>query len=187
MSDRPGLLERESVERLADRYVRLLEGAVADPERALGSIEILAPEERHTILKDWNDTARVVPSATLPELFAAQALKTPDAVAVVFEDRQLTYRELDARSNQVARYLRERGVGPEVVVGLCLERSLELMVGLIGILKAGGAYLPLDPDYPRERLGFMVADAGARLIVTQSSLREHLPATTGADLVCLDA
>src|SRR5262249_7693740 len=180
------LFERGSVERLGERFIRLLEGAVADPECAIGSIEILAAEERQIILRDWNDTARVVPSATLPELFAAQALKTPDAVAVVFEDRQLTYRELDARSNQVARHLRGRGVGPEVVVGLCLERSLELMVGLIGILKAGGAYLPLDPDYPRERLGFMVADAGARLIVTQSSLREHLPATA-ADLVCLDA
>src|SRR5262249_53819524 len=180
------LFERGSVERLGERFIRLLEGAVADPECAIGSIEILAAEERQIILRDWNDTARVVPSATLPELFAAQALKTPDAVAVVVEDRQLTYRELDARSNQVARHLRGRGVGPEVVVGLCLERSLELMVGLIGILKAGGAYLPLDPDYPRERLGFMVADAGARLIVTQSSLREHLPATA-ADLVCLDA
>src|SRR5262249_47946692 len=151
-----------------------------------GSSEMLAAQERQIILRDWNDTAQAVPSATLPELFAAQALKTPDAVAVVFEDRQLTSRELDERSNQVARHLRGRGVGPEVVVGLCLERSLELMVGLIGILKAGGAYLPLDPDHPRERLGFMVADAGARLIVTQSSLREHLPATS-ADLVCLDA
>src|SRR5262249_57148953 len=100
-----------------------------------------------------------VVAATWPELFAVQALKTPDAVAVVFEDRQLTYRELDARSNQVARHLRGRGVGPEVVVGLCLERSLELMVGLIGILKAGGAYLPLDPDGARTRTCLLVADA----------------------------
>jgi non-ribosomal peptide synthetase component F len=165
------------VERLAERFVRLLAGAVADPDRALGSLEILAPEERQTILREWNDTARAVASATLPELFAAQAAKTPDAVAAIFAERQLTYRELDERSSRLARYLRARGVGPEVVVGLCLERSLELIVGLLGILKAGGAYLPLDPDYPRERLAFMLGDADARLIVTQSALRAQLPAS----------
>ena len=116
-------------------------------------------DERRTILHDWNDTARAIPSATLPELFAAQVAKTPDATAVVFEDERLTYRELDARSNQLAHHLRALGVGPEVVVGLCVERSLEMLIGLIGILKAGGAYLPLDPDYPPERLAFMLDDA----------------------------
>src|SRR5947207_5082970 len=180
------LFEQESVERLAQRFIRLLEEAVADPDRALGSVEILTADERQTILRDWNDTARLVPCATVPELFAAQVERTPDAVAVIFEEEQLSYRELDERSSRLAHYLRGRGVGPEVVVGLCLERSLELIVGLLGILKAGGAYLPLDPDYPRERLSFMVADAGARLIVTQSARRSQLP-QAGADLVCLHA
>ena len=130
------------------RFLRLLEAAVASPDRAIGSLEILAPDERHTILQTWNDTARAVPSATLPELFAAQVARTPDAVAVVFEDQSLTYGELDARANQLAHHLRALGVGPEMLVGLCVERSPEMLIGLIGILKAGGAYLPLDPDYP---------------------------------------
>ena len=96
----------------------------------------------------------------MPELFAAQAARSPDAVAVVFEDAQLTYAQLDARANQLAHHLQSLGVGPEVVVGLCVERSLEMMVGLLGILKAGGAYLPLDPAYPPERLAFMLEDRG---------------------------
>ena len=116
------------------------------------------------------------PAATLPELFAAQVARTPDAVAVVFEDAALTYGELDARANQLAHHLRALGVGPEVVVGLCVERSLEMLVGLLGILKAGGAYLPLDPDYPHERLAFMLEDAGAPVLVTQSALLDRLPA-----------
>src|SRR5207248_4816025 len=180
------LFAQESVERLAQRFIRLLEGVVADADRALGSVEILTADERQTILRDWNDTAHLVPCATVPELFAAQVERTPDAVAVIFEEEQLSYRDLDERSSRLAHYLRARGVGAEVVAGLCLERSLELIVGLLGILKAGGAYLPLDPDYPRERLSFMVADAGARLIVTQSARRSQLP-QAGADLVCLDA
>src|SRR5439155_19356341 len=112
-----------------------------------------------TLLRTWNQTARPIPSATLPELFAAQMAKSPDAVAVVFEDAALTYAQLDVRANQLAHHLRALGVGPEVVVGLCVERSLDLVVGLLAILKAGGAYLPLDPLYPRERLAFMLQDA----------------------------
>ena len=169
------LFDRASVEAMAARLIRLLEAAVADPERAIGSLDILAADERRTILHDWNDTARAVPSATLPELFAAQVATTPDAIAVVFEDAQPDYGELDARANQLAHHLRALGVGPEVVVGLCVERSLEMVVGLLGILKAGGAYLPLDPDYPPERLAFMLADAGAPVLVTQSALLDRLP------------
>ena len=170
------LFDRSSVEAIAGRLVRLLEGAVADPDRAIGRLDILSPAERHTILREWNDTARAVPGMTLPELFAAQVARTPAADAVVFEDERLSYGELDARSSQLAHHLRGLGVGPEVVVGLCIERSLAMLVGLLGILKAGGAYLPLDPDYPPERLAFMLADAGAPVLLTRSALRAHLPA-----------
>ena len=190
------LFDRSSVEAIAGRLVRLLEGAVADPDRAIGRLDILSPAERHTILREWNDTARAVPGMTLPELFAAQVARTPAADAVVFEDERLSYGELDARSSQLAHHLRGLGVGPEVVVGLCIERSLAMLVGLLGILKAGGAYLPLDPDYPPERLAFMLADAGAPVLLTRAALRAHLPAhdvssddvrIDDAHIVCLDA
>src|SRR5262249_50333126 len=112
--------------------------------------------------------------------------RSPDATAAVYEQHSLSYRALDARANQLAHYLRAHGVGPEVVVGLCLERSLEMLVALLGILKAGGAYLPLDPDYPPERLPFMPPDAHAPLLVTPPALRARLP-DTNARIICLDA
>ena len=152
------LFERSSVEAIADRLVRVLEGALADPERSIGRLEVLSAGERERILREWNATARAVPAATLPELFAAQVAKTPQATAAVFEGSTLTYGELDARANRVAHHLRTLGVGPEVVVGLCVERSLEMLIGLLGILKAGGVS-SARPGYPRERLGFMLADA----------------------------
>src|SRR5262245_57805118 len=170
------LFERASVEALAGRLVRLLEAAVAAPEVSIGRLDILSAAERHTILQGWNATERALPAATLPQLFAAQAAATPDAVAVVFEGEQLSYGELEVRANQLAHHLRARGVGAESVVGVCLERSLELVVALIAILKAGGAYLPLDPGYPRERLNFMLADAAAAVLLTQSGLRERVEA-----------
>ena len=170
---------------LQQRFLRLL-AAVADPDQSVGTLEILSPDERRTILVDWNDTARAIPSATLPELFAAQVANAPDATAVVLEDERLTYRELDARSSQLAHHLRAHGVGPEVVVGLCVERSPDTIVGLLGILKAGGAYLPLDPDYPPERLAFMLDDAGAPVLLTHSALLDRLP-KHHARIVCLDA
>ena len=111
----------------------------------------------------------------MPELFAAQAARTPDATAVIFEGRTLTYAALDAHANRLAHHLQILGVGPETVVGLCVERSPEMLIGLLGILKAGGAYLPLDAGYPRERLEFMLADAGVSVLVTQSALLDRLP------------
>ena len=183
---RPDLFDRASIEALGQRLVRLLEAAVAEPDRAIGRLDILGAAERQTILRDWNDTVQPIASATVPELFAAQAVRTPEAVAVVFEEQQLTYGQLEERANQLAHHLRGLGVGPEVVVGLCVERSLQMVVGLLGILKAGGAYLPLDPSYPPERLAFMLEDSRAPVLLTQSSLVDELPAY-GLRIVDLDA
>ena len=155
-------------------------------KQIIGTSNILAPAERHRMLRTWNDTARSIPAVTWPELFAAQVARTPDAVAAVFEEEALTYGQLDARSSQLAHHLRGLGIGPEVVVGLCLERSVEMLVGLLGILKAGGAYLPLDPSYPPERLSFMLADTGAPVLVTQETLRVQLP-VHGIHIVYLDS
>jgi len=191
---RPDLFDRSTIETLGQRLIRLLTAAIADASRPIGSLAILEPDERATILQGWNDTARELAApglapATLPSLFAAQAARTPDAVAVVFEDRALSYAALDAHANRLAQHLQSLGVGPETVVGLCVERSPEMVVGLLGILKAGGAYLPLDPNYPRERLGFMLSDAGAPVLVTQQSLFDRLPEMAARDrhVVRLDA
>ncbi len=182
---RADLFTREAVEAIGGRLVRLLTTAVEDPARAIGSLDILSPAERRTILTDWNDTARDIPDITLPELFAEQATRTPDAVALVYEDRTLSYRELDQRANQLAHHLRSLGAAPETIVGVCVERSFDMVIALLAILKAGAAYLPLDPDYPAERLAFMLQDAGAPVLVTQSSLRARLPTHT-ARIVDLD-
>ena len=126
--------------------------------------------ERRVLLEDWNATSRAVPGSSVVDLFAAQAAATPDAVAVVHGDRELSYAALDAQSNRLAHHLRGLGVGAETVVGLYVERSLETVIGLLGILKAGAAYLPLDPSYPAERLAFMLSDARCAVLVTQSAL-----------------
>ena len=180
------LFDRGSVEGLGARLVRLLEAAVAEPDRAIGRLDMLSASERQTIVRDWNATARPIAFASVPELFAAQAARTPDATAVVFAEQQLSYAQLDARANQLAHHLRGMGVGPEVVVGLCVERSLEMLVGVLGILKAGGAYLPLDPAYPAERLAFMLEDARAPVLLTQATLRSLLCGDRGG-IVQLDA
>ena len=169
------LFDRSSVAALAERLTRLLAAAVAAPDGSIGSLEMLAAAERRVLLEDWNATARAVPAATLPELFAAQAGATPDAVAVVFEDRALSYAALDAHANRLAHQLRGLGVGPESVVGLLVDRSLEMVIGLLGILKAGGAYLPLDPAYPVERLAFMLEDASCGVLVSQQGVLDRLP------------
>ena len=127
---------------------------------------------------EWNDTAVDYPKdRLLHELFEDQAARAPEAVALVFEGAQLSYGELNARANRLAHRLRAQGVGPETIVGLCVERSFEMIVGLLGVLKAGGAYLPIDPDYPRERILFMLDDAAPSLVLTQEHLRERLPET----------
>ncbi|MFP2911696.1 amino acid adenylation domain-containing protein, partial [Pyxidicoccus sp. 3LFB2] len=164
----------------------LLEGIVANPDQRLSELPLLTASERHQVLAAWNDTAAPRPDALLPQLIADQAARSPNTPAVMFEDSSLTFRELDTRANQLAHHLRSLGVGPDVRVGLFVERSVEAFVGLLGILKAGGAYVPLDTTYPRERLGFMLQDSGATVLVTQAWLVDRLPVATPA-VVCLDA
>ncbi len=184
------LFDRSTVEVIGQRLVRLLGAAVADASRPIGS---LCDPGRRRARHDPGGLERHrrsrSPPTTLPALFAAQAARTPDATAVVFEDRTLSYAALDAHANRLAQHLQSLGVGPETVVGLCVERSPEMVVGLLGILKAGGAYLPLDPNYPRERLAFMLADAGAPVLITQQALLDKLPELATADrhVVRLDA
>jgi amino acid adenylation domain-containing protein len=171
------LFERATVERWAGYYVRLLEAMVADPAAAVDTLPILPEAERRKVLVEFNDTDVDYPEGTLVhELFEQQAAVTPDAVAVVYEDRSLTYSELDARANQLAHELISLGVQPDDRVAICVERSLELIVGLLGILKAGGAYVPLDPSYPIERLQYMVQDAAPKALLTQQLLQQSLPA-----------
>src|SRR5205823_6174050 len=134
---------------------------------------------------EWNDTERNYPSACVHELIQDQVLRTPDAVAVVFGDDQLTYRQLNSGANQLAHYLRRLGVGPEVLVGICMERSMQMIVALLGVMKAGGAYVPLDPSYPAERLAFMVQDSGLQFMLTSASAADSLSELNGA-LVYLD-
>src|SRR5262249_8504002 len=150
------LFDRSTIEGMLGHYQNVLAAAVSNPSQRIADLPLLTEPQRHQLLVEWNDTARQYPvDRRVHQLFADQVERTPEAKAVVFEDQQLTYRELNARSNQLAHYLRTMGVGPETVVGVCLDRSLEMVVGLLGILKAGGAYVPLDPEYPPGRLTFM--------------------------------
>ncbi|MFK0286703.1 non-ribosomal peptide synthase/polyketide synthase [Streptomyces sp. NPDC090499] len=153
------LFDHGTAEALAGRAARLLEHAAAEPDAPLGDLEILHEDERTRVLADWNDTARPVPDLTLPELFRAQAARTPDATALVFEEQRLTYAELDARVEHTARVLAGLGAGPERTVAVALPRSADLVVALLATHRAGAAYLPLDPDYPADRLALMVEDA----------------------------
>jgi amino acid adenylation domain-containing protein len=180
------LFERGTVERLIGHLRTLLEAVAAAPDRRLAELPLLTEPERRQVLVDWNRTEADYPrDRCLHELVAEQAARTPGAVAVAYEDRWLTYAELDVRANQLARYLQGRGVGPDALVALCLERSPEMVVAVLGALKAGGAYLPLDPAYPAERLAFMLADARPRVLLTQERLLGQLPPFAGPTL-CLD-
>jgi amino acid adenylation domain-containing protein len=171
------LFDSDTIERLITHFERLLEAAAGDSDARILDIPLLTEAEHSRLTVEWNATATRCPhDRCLHDLFAEQAARRPDAVAVQFNDQQLSYRELDRRANRLAHYLRARGVGPDMVVGICLERSLDTIVGLIGILKAGGAYLPLDPSYPAERLATMMADAQAVLVVTQAALAGQLSA-----------
>ncbi len=183
------LFDAATIERLAVHFHNLLAGAAASPETPVSRLPLLTDAERRQLLVDWNPPADFDADGTLSERFAAQAARTPDAVAVSFDDgggrQTLTYAELDRRANQLAQALRARGVGPDVLVALCLERSLDMVVAILGTLKAGGAYLPLDLAYPSDRLAFMIEDARAPVLISQAPLADRLPATT-AEVLWID-
>ncbi len=181
------IFEPDTIARMMGHFQTLLEAVVANPEQKVLQLPLMKSSELHQILVEWNNTKTDYPrDKCIHQLFEEQVEKTPDAVAVVFEDKQLTYSELNSRANQLAHYLQSMGVKPEVLVGICVERSLLMIVGLLGILKAGGAYVPLDPNYPSERLAYMLSDAGVPVLLTQQSLVASLPEHQ-AQVVCLDS
>ncbi|WP_259371090.1 non-ribosomal peptide synthetase [Streptomyces sp. SCUT-3] len=175
------LFDRETVERLVERLVRLLRAAVADPDAPIGAVELLDPAERTRMLDGWNDTATEVPDTTLPRMFQEQAARTPGACALLHRGQELTYRELNARANRLARHLVALGAGPETFVAVALPRSADLVVTLLAVLKAGAAYVPVDTGYPAERIAFMLEDTAPALLVTDTATAdgllgaEHLP------------
>lgn len=181
------LFSATTAERMLDHFQILLEGIVADPSQRLATLPLLTGPERRRQLSELNNTRSDYPSQqTIQHLFEEQAAQTPDAIAVIDEQHQWSYRTLNERANQLAHYLKKLGIGPESIVGICVDRSCEMMAGLLGILKAGGAYLPLDSAYPKERLAFMIEDAGLKTLLTQSNLVESLPPHE-ATVVRLDA
>ncbi len=180
------LFDAATIVRMSEHFQTLLEAIVTDPQQQITQLPLLTPNERQQLLVEWNNTQVDYPQQCIHKLFEQQVEKTPDAVAVVFEDKQLTYQQLNNRANQLAHYLQTLGVGPDVLVGIYIERSLEMVVGLLGILKAGGAYVPLDPEYPQERLEFMLEDTQTQVLLTQEKLVKSLP-THEAQVICLDS
>jgi surfactin family lipopeptide synthetase A len=181
------LFDAATIAQMVGHWQTLLKAIVTDPTQRVAELPLLTEGERQQLLVGWNATrAAYSEERCVHQLFEEQVERTPDVVAVIYEDAHLTYQELNTRANQLAHQLHQLGVGPQVLVGICVERSLEMVVGLLGILKAGGAYVPLDPTYPHERIAFMLADAQVPVLVTQQHLVKHLPAQQ-AKVVCLDA
>ncbi len=176
------LFDAATIKRMVRHFELLLKSVAADPDQLISELPL--PEAARQQLAEWNDTKREYPAGCLHDLFETQVARTPDAVALVFNEERLTYQELNRRANQLAHQLRSLGVGPEVLVGILLERSVEMIVGILGVLKAGGAFVPIDPSYPQERIEFMLADAGLSILLTQQSLRKTL---TPKQLICLDS
>jgi amino acid adenylation domain-containing protein len=170
------IFDAARINRMLGHFQVLLEGIVTNPEQRLAKLPLLTRNEQNQLLIEWNKTQTDYPQhLCIHQLFEAQVEKTPDAVAVVFENEYLTYQELNQRANQLAHYLQKLGVGKEVLVGICVERSLEMIIGILSIVKAGGAYVPLDPAYPQERLAFMVQDAQVSVLLTQTKLLQSIP------------
>lgn len=180
------LFDADTISRMASHFQILLEGIVANSQQRLSTLPLLTQAERQQLLGEWNTTQTDYPKdVCLHELFESQVEKTPDAIAVIFQDKQLTYGELNQRANQLAHHLQAIAVKSEVRVGIYLERSLEMATGVLGVLKAGGTYVPLDPMYPKERIAFMLADAQVQVLLTQHSLVSSLPEHI-ASVICLD-
>ncbi|MDM9382031.1 amino acid adenylation domain-containing protein [Chlorogloeopsis sp. ULAP01] len=180
------LFDASTIGRMTGHFQTLLAGMVACPNQRLSDLPLLTLAEQHQILVEWNHTHKEYPrQKCIHQLFEAQVERTPDAIAMVCKDEQITYRDLNKRANQLAHYLEKVGVQPEVRVGICVERSLQMIIGLLGILKAGGAYIPLDPSYPQERLAFMLQDAQAPILLTQTQILAKFPQHS-AQVVYLD-
>ncbi len=180
------LFDDSTITRMLGHFQTLLESIVAHPEQRIADLPFLSEAERHQLLVEWNNTRVSYPQdRCIHQLFEAQVEQTPDAFALVFEEKKITYQELNKRSNQLAHYLQKLGVGEDVLVGLCVERSFDMVIGMLGILKAGGAYVPLDPTYPPERLSFMLGDAQVPVILTQQRWVNRLE-TQNSPLIFLD-
>nr|WP_293122467.1 amino acid adenylation domain-containing protein [Moorena sp. SIO4G3] len=180
------LFDEQTIARMAGHFHNLLEGIVNDPQQRVTALPLMTEPELDQILVEWNKTKTDYPNdKCIHQLFEEQVEKTPDAIAVVFEQQKLTYSQLNSKANQLAHYLQKLGVVPETLVGICVERSLEMVVGLLAILKAGGAYVPLDPNYPTSRLNYMREDAQLSIILTQEKWQHHLSETIGT-VICLD-
>ena len=170
------LFNPDTITRMIGHFQTLLESIVVNYHQHIANLSLLTPAEQQTILRDWNNTqVEYQQTACIHQLFTIQTEKTPDATALIFGDEKLTYSELNHRANQLAQYLQDLGVTPETIVGICMERSVEMVVGILGIMKAGGAYLPLDPSYPQQRLAYMLADAKVPILLAQSHLVDNLP------------
>ena len=178
--------DTDTINRMLGHLQTLLEGILSNPQQRLSELPLLTESEQHKLLQEWNDTkVDYADKKCIHELFEAQVERTPLSVAVVFEDQKLTYRELNAKANQLAHHLCSLGVKPEVLVGICVERSLDMVIGLLAILKAGGAYVPLDPNYPQERIALMLNNAQVPVLLTKQHLLAQLPAHR-AKVICLD-
>ena len=177
----------DGMQRMLGHFKTVLECIARDPQQSLSEIDMLTKQERQQLLQEWNQTTQALPEGLcVHQLFERQAAETPNATAVVFNDTSLTYADIDRRANQLAHYLQEQNIGPDALVGLCLDRSAEMVVAMLAILKAGGAYLPLDPEFPVERLAFIINDANVRLVLTEAHLKDRLPAES-PQLVYLEA
>ncbi|MDZ7969156.1 MAG: amino acid adenylation domain-containing protein [Nostoc sp. DedSLP03] len=180
------LFNADTVTRMLEHFQTLLGSIVSDPQQRISDLQLLTPSELEQLLVEWNNTKTDYPQdKCIHELFEAQVEKTPSDIAVIFENQKLTYQELNDQANKLAHYLQKLGVKPEVIVGVCMKRSPEMLIALLAILKAGGAYVPLDPAYPQERLTFMVEDSQTKVLLTQSHLVE-LFAKSNVHIVCID-
>ena len=180
------LYKEETIARMIHHYTALLESIVAAAEQNVGMLGMLSESEERTLLKEFNDTAAVYPKEkSITDLFEEQAAKTPGVAAIIFKDQQLSYKELNEKSNQLAHYLIKQGIKAETLVPICIERSAEMLIGILGILKAGGAYVPIDPEYPADRISYMLEDTGARLVLSSKVCKEKL-SESDAKVIAID-